>query len=302
MPIYVETLIRGTVDEVWRLTQTPNLHERWDPRFTSITYLPRPEGEPQRFRYATRIGFGLEIDGWGETVGERTDGAGRTSALRFGSDDPRSLIRAGSGYWKYEPVGDSVRFVTGYDYEVRWGVFGRVLDRLAVRPLMGWATAWSFDRLRLWIEGGVEPRGAGRRALIHALAAVAVAFVWLWHGIVPKLAGPHPDELAMLADAGVAEPWVTRLTLAAGVIETAFGLAFLPLSRGRWPWLLTAALMIAAMIGVVAISPRVAVGAFGPVTLNLSVAALAVIGLIALEGLPSARRCRRRPPKDEGRP
>ena len=301
MRIHVETLIRGSVDEVWRLTQTPDLHERWDLRFTSITYLPRGEGEPQRFRYATWIGLGLEIEGWGETTGEQTDGGGRTSALRFGSDDPRSLIRAGSGYWKHEPVGDGVRFVTGYDYQVRWGVFGRALDRLAFRPFMGWATAWSFDRLRLWIERGVEPRSTGRRALIHALAGAAVAFVWLWHGMVPKLAGPHPEELAMLVDAGLAEPWVTRLTLAAGVVETAFGVAFLPLSRRRWPWLVTAALMIAAMIGVVATSPHVAVGAFGPVSLNLSVAALAVIGLLSLGDLPSARRCRRRPPKDEDR-
>jgi hypothetical protein len=234
-------------------------------------------------------------------VGERTDGGVQTSALRFGSDDPRSLIRAGSGYWKYEPVAGGVRFVTGYDYEVRWDAFGRALDRLAIRPLMGWATAWSFDRLRLWIERGVEPRSAGRRALTHALAAAAVAFVWLWHGIVPKLAGPHPDELAMLADAGVAEPWMTRLTLAAGVVETAFGLSFLPLSRQRWPWVATAALMIAAMIGVVATSPHVVVGAFGPVTLNLSVAALAAIGLVSLGDHPSARRCRRRPPEDEDR-
>lgn len=301
MPIHVETLIRGSVDEAWRLTQTPDLHERWDLRFTSITYLPRGQGEPQRFRYATRIGLGLVIEGWGETVGERTDGGGRTSALRFGSDDPRSLIRAGSGYWKYEPVAGGVRFVTGYDYQVRWGAFGRALDRLAFRPLMGWATAWSFDRLRLWIEGGVEPRSTGRQALTHALAAATVAFVWLWHGIVPKLAGPHPEELAMLADAGVTEPWVTRLTLAAGVVETAFGLAFLPLSRRRWPWLLTAALMIAAMAGVVATSPHVVVGAFGPVSLNLSVAVLALIGLLALDDLPSARRCQRRPPKDEDR-
>jgi hypothetical protein len=307
MPVYVETCIRGPVEEVWRLTQTPELHERWDLRFTTITYLPSAgDGEPQRFRYATRLGAGVEIAGWGETVGERLAGGARTSALRFGSDDRRSLIRAGSGYWKYEPIGDgsggdgspgeSIRFVTGYDYEVRWGALGRIADRLVFRPLMGWATAWSFDRLRLWIERGVEPAGAARRALVHALAASAVAFVWLWHGVVPKLLGPHPDELAMLTEAGVAEPWATWLTLAAGVAETLFGLAFLPLSRRRWPWLLTIALMAAATVGVVATSPHRALAAFGPVSLDLAVAALAAIGLLSLADLPSARRCRRRPP------
>lgn len=307
MPIYVETVIRGSIEEVWRLTQTPELHERWDLRFTTITYLPRGgDGEPQRFRYATRIGAGLEIEGWGETVGERTADGSRTSALKFGSDDPRSLIRAGSGYWKYTPLADAsggeasgsdtVRFVTGYDYEVRWGALGRLADRLVFRPLMGWATAWSFDRLRLWIERGVEPAGAARRALVHAVAASAVAFVWLWHGMVPKLLGPHPDELAMLTGAGVAEPWATSLTMAAGVAETIFGLAFLPLAKRRWPWLVTLVLMLAALAGVLASSPETALGAFGPVTLNLAVAALAAIGLLSLADLPSARRCLRRPP------
>ena len=85
MPIYVETHIRGTLDEVWHLTQTPELHERWDLRFTSISYLPRPnETEPQQFRYATRIGLGIEIEGWGETVGERAEDETRTSALYEG--------------------------------------------------------------------------------------------------------------------------------------------------------------------------------------------------------------------------
>lgn len=301
MPIYVETVIRGSIEEVWRRTQTPELHELWDLRFTTITYLPRTgEEEPQRFRYATRIGAGLEIAGWGETVGERTADGSRTSALKFGSDDPRSLIRAGSGYWKYTPArdagGDTVRFVTGYDYEVRWGALGRLADRLVFRPLMGWATAWSFDRLRLWIERGVEPAGAARRAVVHAIAASAVAFVWLWHGLVPKLLGPHPDELAMLAETGVAAAWVVPLTRAAGVAETLFGLAFLPLSRRRWPWLLTLGLMAAAAAGILATSPHRALAAFGPVSLNLAVAALAAIGLLSLADLPSARRCLRRPP------
>ncbi len=302
MPIYVETRIRGSIEEVWRRTQTPELHQLWDLRFTTITYLPRGgEGEPQRFRYATRIGAGFEIEGWGETVGERDANGVRTSALRFGSDDPRSLIRAGSGYWKYTPEGDgsrgeSVRFVTGYDYEVRWGALGRIADRLVFRPLMGWATAWSFDRLRLWIERGVEPAGAARRALVHAVAASAVAFVWLWHGLVPKLLGPHPDELAMLAETGVPDPWVMPATIAAGVAEILFGLAFVPLARRRWPWVLTIALMAAALFGVLATSPARALAAFGPVSLNLAVAVLAAIGLLSLADLPSARRCLRRPP------
>jgi hypothetical protein len=294
LSIYVEIRIRGTIDEVWRLTQTPDLHERWDLRFTSIAYLPRSgDSESQRFRYATRIGLGVEIEGWGETLGERTADGMRTSALKFGSEDRRSLIRSGSGYWKYEQAKDEVRFITGYDYEVRWGVAGRTFDRLVFRPLMGWATAWSFDRLRLWIEAGVEPQRAAQQALIHALAAATVAFAWIWHGVVPKLAGPHPDELAMLFEAGVSGAWLRPVTQILGAAELAFGLAFLPLARRRWPWRLTIALMAAATVGVLVNSPDRAMAAFNPVTFNALLAALAAIGLLSLRDRPSARRCRR---------
>ena len=301
MSIYVEARIRGSLDELWHLTQTPHLHERWDLRFTSITYMERAgDSEPQRFRYATRIGFGAEIEGWGETVGERMPGAGGTgtSALKFGSEDRRALIRAGSGYWKYEQIEDEARFITGYDYEVRWGVFGRIFDRLLFRPLLGWATAWSFDRLRLWIETGLEPQQAARQALIHALAAATIAFIWIWQGVVPKLAGPHPEELAMLLAAGVPGAWVDAAARVVGAAELAFGLVFLPFARRRWPWLLTIALMAVTLIGVLAGSPEQVVTPFSPVALNLLLAVLAAIGLLALPNLPSARRCLRRPPHD----
>ena len=67
MSIYVEILIRAPMDALWAHTQTPELHERWDLRFSEIAYVPRSiETEPQRFRYATRIGFGLEVAGEGE--------------------------------------------------------------------------------------------------------------------------------------------------------------------------------------------------------------------------------------------
>jgi hypothetical protein len=159
-PIYVETLIRAPLEELWAKTQTPAEHVRWDARFTSI----EPLGGG-RFRYATRIGFGLEVEGLGESVGERRaeDGAA-TSALRFWSDDPRSLIRSGSGYWRYVPTAEGVRFLTRYDYETRWGAAGALLDRLLFRPLLGWATAWSFDRLRIWLDEGVAPERSRRLA------------------------------------------------------------------------------------------------------------------------------------------
>jgi hypothetical protein len=176
MAIYVERRMHVPLEAVWSHTQDPTLHERWDLRFTDIAYLPRDDdSSPQRFRFATRLGFGLAVEGTGETVGERhlADGS-HASALRFGSGQARSLIRDGSGYWKYVPDGDGVRFITAYDYGVRWGRLGRMIDRLAFRPLIGWATAWSFDRLALWLEEGIDPAAAARRSLVHAVAQVVL--------------------------------------------------------------------------------------------------------------------------------
>lgn len=298
MGIYVETRIRGTMDELWRLTQTPDLHVRWDLRFTKIEYLPRPdESQPQQFLYATRIGFGLAIQGKGETVGQREGANGeRASALKFWSDDPKSLIREGAGYWRYEPDKDDLRFLTAYDYRVRFGALGRVFDAVVFRPLIGWATAWSFDRLRLWIEKGIDPAVSLQRSLLHVIARSALAFVWLYQGAIPKLLYQHADELALVQQGGISAATAPLLVQVIGWIEVVFGLAMLFLIHQRWHFVLTIVLMMAATISVAINSPQSLVAAFNPVSLNVLMIALALVGLLASRDLPSARRCLRRPP------
>ncbi|MEV8343813.1 hypothetical protein [Streptomyces niveus] len=171
MGLYVETRIRTEMDTLWQRTQDPAQHQRWDLRFSEIDYLPRPSGEPQRFRYAVRILPFLTVSGTGISAGENGGADGRrVSVLRFASAHPLSLLAEGSGYWRYVPTPDGIRFLTGYDYRPRWGRFDAVADRWVFRPLMGWATAWSFDRLRLWCEHGVSPA----RSLAHGVAEVAV--------------------------------------------------------------------------------------------------------------------------------
>ncbi len=296
MSNYVETRIRGAMDELWRLTQTPDLHSRWDLRFTAIKYLPRPnEIQPQQFLYTTRIGFGIIIKGCGESVGQRDGADGeRSSALRFWSDDPKSLIRDGSGYWRYVPVEDGIRFITGYDYRVRFGSLGRAFDRVIFRPLMSWATAWSFDNLRLWIEKGIPPEVSVQRSLIHLTARCALAFVWIYQGLVPKLLQKHVDEMVMIQQAGVSGTIAPLVLQVVGWSEVALGLVMLFLFRRCWPLLLTVILMIAAAVGVAIKSPQFLVAAFNPVSLNVLMIALAVIGLLSGRDLPNAGRCLRR--------
>src|SRR5437868_1782079 len=279
--IYVEIPIRASIDELWEKTQDPQLHQRWDLRFTQIEYLPRHGEEPQKFLYRTRVGFGLKIDGEGESVGERDgEGGARTSSLKFWSEDRKSLIKMGSGYWKYVPAENSIRFFTWYDYETRFGVFGKLIDRWLFRPLLGWATAWSFDRLRLWIEKGISPEASRDRALVYALSRGTMAFIWFYHGLVPKLLYHDRAELDLLSRIGTAPEHLHAAATFAGVVEMLF--AFLLIIFWRQTWLLwvTLVLMLAGIPVVAVSAPEYLRAAFNPVTLNISLAVFAAVALI----------------------
>jgi DoxX-like family len=298
MSIYVEIRMRVPMDALWAHTQTPALHEKWDLRFSRIEYLPRSrDTHPQRFRYTTRIGCGLEVSGEGETVGHRRLGDGSaSSALKFASDEPVSIIREGSGYWKYIPTADGIRFLTWYDYRIRFGVLGAVFDRLVFRPLIGWATAWSFDRLRLWLEGRVDPAQAVRQTLVHFVARLALVAVFVYQGAIPKLLARHADELAMLEDAGIPADAAAIALAALGTCELALAAALLVAWCRRWPAWVSLALMPIATAVVGVHSLRFFAAAFNPFSLNVAVAALAAIDLLVLACVPSASHCLRRPP------
>ena len=294
--IYVEITIHDELEKIWRFTQTPELHQRWDLRFTEIQYLPRTNPDaPQQFLYATRVAFGLAIRGTGESVGRRTLPNGEsTSALRFDSDDPKSLIRTGSGYWRYVPTSAGIRFFTWYDYRVRFGIPGKLIDEFAFRPLMGWATAWSFDRMRLWVEDGQTPETSLQLFVIHAAARIAIAAIWLWHGLIPKLIYKNIDERSMLADANIPHTFLPFI----GGCEVLLGILFLFGWKLRPMFLLNIVLMLGATIAVAAKSPRFLSAAFNPVSLNAAVIALSVVAWIASSKLPSASRCLRKDPKE----
>jgi hypothetical protein len=302
MSVYVEILVRAPMKSLWDHTQTPALHERWDLRFSRIDYLPkRDQSEPQRFRYATRIGFGLEVSGGGESVGQRdlADGSS-TSALTFGSDEHLSIIREGSGYWKYIPTTGGIRFVTWYDYRPRFGAAGVLFDRLVFRPLIGWATAWSFDRLRLWLEQSLDPAVAMRQTLIHVIARVTLAAIFAYQGLVPKLLARHVDEISMLQSVGVPSTRTVVALSSLGIAELALAAALLVAWRRASPAVLCLAAMPIATAVVALRSPRFFEAAFNPFSLNVAVAALAAIDLLVVAGVPSAARCLRRPAS--GRP
>jgi hypothetical protein len=289
-PIYVESFVRCSMEDLWAATQDPWRHARWDLRFGRIEYQEkRSDDEPQRFVYATRVAPGVVVAGEGEALGdrERPDGS-RWSGLKFWSGDHRSLIASGAGYWRYLPGDGGIRFLTRYDYRTRWGWFGRLVDRLVFRPLFGWATAWSFDRLRLWLEEGIAPERSRDQALAHVLAVAGVAGVWAYQGLVPKLICCTDDEVVLWEGLGLSRQRARLAVRAVGAAEVALGLGAAR-SRRRPVFLATAAAMLLALAAVAKLSPSALVRAFNPVSLNWAVAALAGIAALTGAGLPSGR-------------
>lgn len=295
-PIYVKLDIRTDMDTLWDYTQTPELHEQWDLRFSRITYLPREQEEqPQRFRYQTRIGFGLAVAGTGVTKARRLEDGGRISTLHFGSDQTISLIREGRGYWKYTPLGEKLSFETQYDYETRFGHPGRWFDRTVFRPLFGWATAWSFDALRIWVERGIPPAASIGRAAIHYVSVLLLTLLWCWQGLVPKLLYPEGGELALLQASGLFPGWERPALALLGFAEIGIGLMTAACHRQTWIWRGQAFLVLLLACAALAGSPELIKAPFNPLTISAAMIGLGGLAAVSNRDLPRASRCARTP-------
>lgn len=113
----------------------------------------------------------------------------------------------------------------------------------------------------------------------YAIARGVIAFVWFYHGLVPKLLGPHKDELAMNMALGLSRESAVWLANIGGILELIMAAAVLTFWRRQWPLLVTAAAMVGLLLFVLVTQPLLLMGAFNPVTTNLTVLALAVIAL-----------------------
>lgn len=67
---------------------------------------------------------------------------------------------------------------------------------------MGWATAWSFDCLRLWLEKDIHPRMSFIRSIIHYIVIFVLSFIWIYQGLVPKIFFQNAGELVLLKETG----------------------------------------------------------------------------------------------------
>lgn len=213
--IYVEILVRSSMDSLWELSQNPARHPRWDLRFSRI--IPTGVGSDghSQFRYEFQLPF-YAITGTGTSLGHRTTAGGQaTSVLKFSTSNPLSPIGPGSGYWRYVPVDQGIRFITGYNYAPGMGAIGRKLDARLIRPALGWATALSFDRLRMWAESDIDPAKSRNAWFLDAAAraaGLAGAAALLRHAVAER-----PRAVSLKSPAA--------LNLAARASTAALGLA-----------------------------------------------------------------------------
>ncbi|MET3698504.1 DoxX-like protein [Bacillus oleivorans] len=294
--IYVEIPIKTKMEDLWETTQTPHLHEQWDLRFSSITYLPKEkESDPQSFLYKTNIGFGLAIEGWGKSVGsiEAEDGS-RTSSLHFGTDQPISLIQEGRGYWKYQPEQDSITFLTRYTYDVNFGMLGKVVDYF-FRPIMGWATALSFDVLKRWLEKGESPFSQYIRFFSHWLIVYLFVLIWTYHGLIPKLMYMHPNEISMVTNlVPLSFEQGRTVVLIAGIAEIIFAQAWVWYRNKRRLFGLQIILFPFLTLSAILADFAYLVNPFNPLTFNISLFILSVIGFLISNDIPTAKSCKRK--------
>lgn len=296
-PIYVEIPIRAEMDDLWEASQSPGRHEQWDLRFSSITYQPKNhDDEPQEFTYKTNIGLGLSVEGWGRSKGTQDgkDGS-KTSSLHFGTDQKISIITEGRGYWKYIPKSNKeMTFLTQYDYQTRFGKVGAWIDTLFFRPMIGWATALSFDVLKRWLEKGVAPKTQYIQFFAYWILSFFFPFVWIYHGLIPKVLYKHPEEIALAESLLPFSVGAGSVVVWMGIAEILFGLTWWFIKRRRWLYYLQVFAFPVLTLSAIMSDPSTLTHPFSPLTFNSSLFLLSVLGLAVSRDVPTAKNCKRK--------
>ena len=103
----------------------------------------------------------------------------------------------------------------------------------------------------------------------YNISRFAIALIWLYHGLVPKLIFQHATELELINKGPLVGSAETTLILA-GVGEVLIGICVVVFWNRLWPVYLSLAGFVMLLLASVVISPGHAVHAFNPITLTLS--------------------------------
>ena len=102
---------------------------------------------------------------------------------------------------------------------------------------------------------------------INAIARVTLAFVFAYHGLVPKILWLSPVEASLTnahnLDAVIISP-------IAGIFEIILALCILLLKNSLAPIYLAIVLLLVLLLDVLLIMPSLLIEAFNPVTINIA--------------------------------
>lgn len=123
----------------------------------------------------------------------------------------------------------------------------------------------------------------------HWLARASLAFMFAYHGLVPKLIALSPGERLLLQAHGLENaPWLSQM---AGVAELILAALLLLAPRRNWLLPLTAAVLLGLLVDVAVAQPSMLIDAFNPVTLNVAgIAMCAIAWVTRAPQPPDARR------------
>ena len=116
----------------------------------------------------------------------------------------------------------------------------------------------------------------------YALTRFAIALIWIYHGLVPKILFKHASEVELVAKGPIIVDAETTIVIA-GVVEVLIGLLVLVFWKQPWPIVISLAGFSGLLLGAITLSPELAIQAFNPVTLTVSAIAFCLIQLQEIE-------------------
>ena len=112
-----------------------------------------------------------------------------------------------------------------------------------------------------------------------SIARLGVAFVFFYHGLVPKLLWMHPSEVALVEATPTLGVDPLLLVRCGGIAEIILAMTVICFWRHRWPLHLAGVALIGLLLSAVIFAPEVLVAAFNPVSLSVATIMLVWIAL-----------------------
>jgi hypothetical protein len=155
---------------------------------------------------------------------------------------------------------------------------------------MIYATSWSFDCLKNWIEKGLHPKQAIKAQVTVLLASVTLAVVWVYQGLLPKILFPDTGELALLRKSELFVGAETTVLPLVGLAEILFGLIIL-FVQNKIIHFFNIALLLLLSVAAILSDASIFTLPFNPFSLNISLIMISIIAIVNFKYLPKASNC-----------